>query len=259
MSNLIVTVHNDILVVGFHPQGIDTATLFNSINQELTQLVRQTPYRRVLLNLENLAHLTSEIIGQIISVANLCKSHNIDFRVYNANAEIRQVFDIMRIDVLMRVIPKGDDPFASFDDGVARTGPRESVNVDDLATAADKGDAAAMVKLGDVYANGSYEEQDPKVAYGWYHKAAKAGDALGQYRTGFCNTFGMGVAVDLEEATEWFLLAAEQEHAESQYMVGVIHCYGLLGDVDEKKAEQWYKRSLANGCSKAETELNRWK
>ena len=85
-----------------------------------------------------------------------------------------------------------------------------------LRESADKGLVWSMNDLGNIYQEGVVVEQDSKVAYGWYLKAAMAGDAAAQWAVARMNEFGEGVPVDLEEAEKWYLPAAEQGYADSK-------------------------------------------
>lgn len=260
MPSLNLSINQNALTVSFNESEYSASDQIQNVGAELHQAIKQAPYKRVILDLKGLEYISSEMIGQFISANNLCKSLGVEMRLWSVPPEIKQVLDIMHLEKVLKIVKKGSDPFDSFVETKSKPqGRAEVANVDELATKAEGGDTSAMVELGEVYQVGAIEEQDNGAAYGWFHKAAKLGDAEGQYRTGFCKAFGIGVESDIDQAMEWYMLAAEQNHAEAQYMVGVVHCYGLVGEVNEAEAEKWYKKSLANGCEKAEEELNRWK
>ena len=78
---------------------------------------------------------------------------------------------------------------------------------------ADRGDAAAQVSLGLMYANGQGVPQDYVTAAGWYRKAAEQGDATAQLSLGAMYADGRGVPQNNAAAAGWFRKAADQGDA----------------------------------------------
>jgi len=69
---------------------------------------------------------------------------------------------------------------------------------------AEKGDAAAQAKLGDMYgASGPYKS-DPQEALRWYRKAADQGNAYALRAVGDAYLSGRGVPKDREEARRFY-------------------------------------------------------
>ena len=63
---------------------------------------------------------------------------------------------------------------------LAGVGPHYSTFSSTLAKA-NKGDAKAMFKLGNMYRHGQGEEKNPTKAFEWYEKAATQGHKISQY------------------------------------------------------------------------------
>ena len=99
-------------------------------------------------------------------------------------------------------------------DNNSRCPPRRSTEqllADFLAivASAEKGDAKAQLRLGDVYERGLYYvPRDYAAAASWYRKAAEQGDALAQSELARVYYIGRGVAQDYVLAYMWFSLAA---------------------------------------------------
>jgi TPR repeat protein len=74
--------------------------------------------------------------------------------------------------------------------------------------AADQGNIAAEIRLGDLYRDGRGVTRDMLQATGWYRKAADAGDAGAQGTLGLLYSVGMGVQQDYIEAYYWLTLAS---------------------------------------------------
>lgn len=100
--------------------------------------------------------------------------------------------------------------------------------------------------------------------------AAKKGDAQAQNELGWAYFHGEGVAVDKEESMRWHRKAAEQGHAPSQYAFAVAHIYDAMPRVNEVsevestlepwtgntlKATDWLQKAAEQGYVHAQWEL----
>jgi TPR repeat protein len=74
--------------------------------------------------------------------------------------------------------------------------------------AADQGNVAAQIHLGDFYRDGRGVARDMEQAVAWYRKAADQGDAGAQGTLGLLYSVGMGIPRDDVEAYYWLSLAA---------------------------------------------------
>jgi TPR repeat protein len=83
--------------------------------------------------------------------------------------------------------------------------------VDQYRKAADRGDAAAQVELGNMYKYGQGVAQNYAETAKWYRKAADRGDAKAQFDLGRMYEEGQGVPQDYLYAHMWFNLAAAHQ------------------------------------------------
>ena len=120
----------------------------------------------------------------------------------------------------------------------------------DLKTLAEKGDAAAQVKLG------AGLERDAKwsAAAEWYRKAAVQGNPEGQTQLGRLVLGGRpaakpgeGVATNRTEGFQWFLKAANQDYAPAQFEAGRCLQAGMGTARDLVEAYKWYELALKKG------------
>ena len=86
----------------------------------------------------------------------------------------------------------------------------ETVQISDLRSKAEQGDAEAQYNLGMLYYEGHGVRQDYATARHWWEQAAAQGTALAQYRLGVLYQKGRGVPQDDATAREWFEKAAAQ-------------------------------------------------
>jgi TPR repeat protein len=111
-----------------------------------------------------------------------------------------------------------------------------------LRAAADKGDAAAQLKVGRMYATGDGASQDTTEAVTWYRKAANQGLAEAQFTLGDVLQTGTGVEGSTDLAAKEFEKAAAQGHVEAMKRLGKIlenrHDFAGAGTYYEKAAEK---------------------
>jgi TonB family protein len=88
--------------------------------------------------------------------------------------------------------------------------------VEQLRLAADKGDAQAQKRLGDLYSGGAGVAQDAVQAVLWYRKAAEQGDAPAQFNLALLMYGGVGTLKDFVGAYKWFNIAAARAAGDSR-------------------------------------------
>lgn len=75
---------------------------------------------------------------------------------------------------------------------------------------AQKGNAQAMVNVGEMYAYAIGVPEDYAEAVRWFRRAAETGDAVGQFSLGFMYENGRGVPQNITEARRLYTLSANQ-------------------------------------------------
>jgi TPR repeat protein len=124
----------------------------------------------------------------------------------------------------------------------------------DLA-AAERGDAAAQYKLGNMYARGQSVTRDDGQAVSWLHKAADQGHAAAQYGLASMYASGRGVSKDDGLALQWLRRAADQGHAAAQDVLGIFYAQGRGTPRDDVAAVEWLRKSADQGYADAENNL----
>ncbi|MDE7453839.1 MAG: sel1 repeat family protein [Clostridia bacterium] len=82
------------------------------------------------------------------------------------------------------------------------------MNIDEIITLAEKGDADAQFRLALYYESDCPERDFGKAVY-WYTKSAEQGNAHALNNLGICYYNGQGVAENAEEAKKLWLKAKE--------------------------------------------------
>jgi TPR repeat protein len=119
-------------------------------------------------------------------------------------------------------------------------------SVQTTTRAARKGDAAAQLRLGEMYDLGDGVPQDYTEAVKWYRLSAEQGNAAARFALAEMYKNGDGVAKDIQAAIKWYRLAAEQNYAMAQLLLGVLYESGTGVKQSVGEAARWY-RLAANG------------
>ena len=112
--------------------------------------------------------------------------------------------------------------------------------VDQYRKSAEKGNAEAQRKLGEMYQNGSGVKRDLPEAAKLYLKAAEQGNARAQYELGLMYNAGVGVRLDYAEAYKWYTLSAmhgAKEADKSREMLARHMSEDQIADGEQRAAD----------------------
>ena len=139
---------------------------------------------------------------------------------------------------------------------VVRESQSESRGIDPaLLAGAERGDAKAQSKLGDLYYNGQGVPQDYTQAADWYRKAAEQGNAAAQAHLGFAYYKGQGVPLDYAQAATWSRKAAEQGNAGAKVTLGLLYGRGQGVPQNYAQANFWFQEAAEQGDATAQFNL----
>jgi TPR repeat protein len=143
--------------------------------------------------------------------------------------------------------------FATRDSKAPVPGSTQTVDVSQIRTKAEGGDAEAQNSLGLLYTKGQGLEQNYTQAAKWYRLAADQGNAGAQASLGELYEAGQGgVPRNDTEAAKWYRLAAEKGSSRGQYNLAVLYVMGRGVNHDEAEALKWYLRAAEQGESLAQ-------
>lgn len=110
---------------------------------------------------------------------------------------------------------------------------------------ADLGSVLSQINLGNHYFHGrgiaaeNFQEENHKIAFDLFEKAARAGNDLGQYRLAICYRNGYGTVQNCQKVQEYYELAANQGLAiaktELDEFTTLIYNYTKPEEMDRKK------------------------
>jgi S1-C subfamily serine protease len=124
-----------------------------------------------------------------------------------------------------------------------------------LNQSADRGNTAAMVNIGQMFAGGVGVVKNEALALTWYRRAADKGNAEGQNALGRLYETGQGVPQDFAEALKWYRLAADQNNASGQNNLGNLYATGHGVPTDPVEAVRLFRLSADQGNAFAQANL----
>ena len=131
----------------------------------------------------------------------------------------------------------------------------ESVSLEALKAAAERGDPGAQFWLGWRYGRGLGVPPTRDEANKWMRSAADQGLVEAQYQMGLMAELepaadGQSITGNYAVAAEWFQKAAEGDHADAMLHLGDLYYYGKLGH-NHPEAAKWFRRAADQGQGKA--------
>ena len=119
--------------------------------------------------------------------------------------------------------------------------PPERPRVDKapLLTAAQAGDAVAMVELASAYDRDYDDNAAPAQAFRWYKAAADAGEPRGMFGLGQAYRYGKGVGQDKARGVDWLLRAARAGNVTAMHNLERIYRTGEGVKADPEQANHW--------------------
>ena len=133
--------------------------------------------------------------------------------------------------------------------------PDRQKATDLLKTAAGKGDAEALAKLGFLYEYGQAVRQDLPRAQEYYRKAAEAGHPMAQFKYAEALAEGVYPGKNIHDAIPWYQKSARGGCAQAFFKLGVFYHDGLAVQQDKKRAARLFLQAAKMGYVHAQYNL----
>jgi len=115
VARLQISSNKSVQIVEFADSRILDELNINEIGQTLDDLLKSHERPKLLLDFNNVDHLSSAALAMFITVNNLVKQLNGQLRMCNIRPQIFEVFVITRLNRLFKILPTREEAFASFD------------------------------------------------------------------------------------------------------------------------------------------------
>jgi TPR repeat protein len=122
-----------------------------------------------------------------------------------------------------------------------------------LAIAADRGEAEAMVNLGYLYARGHGVKADPALALQLYRRAAEMGDAEGMNAVGY--RLNYATPPDFTGAAHWYCMAVLSGNQRAMNNLALLFYAGRGVPENREEAKDLWRQAMERGSLNAQTNL----
>ncbi len=117
MHRLHIIDHKDIKIVSFIENKILDEANITEIGAALASLVETRQRPKLMLDFQNVDHLSSAALGMLINVNQKIKLQNGELRLANIKPQIIEVFMITRLNKLFKIFPNREAALESFSPG----------------------------------------------------------------------------------------------------------------------------------------------
>ena len=117
MHRLHIIDHKDIKIVSFIENKILDEANITEIGAALASLVEARQRPKLMLDFQNVDHLSSAALGMLINVNQKIKLQNGELRLANIKPQIIEVFMITRLNKLFKIFPNREAALESFSPG----------------------------------------------------------------------------------------------------------------------------------------------
>ncbi len=113
-SRLSVTHTGDIVTIKFLDRNILEEASIQQIGDEISSLIEASPNPKVLINFQDVEHLSSAALGTLITINNRIRQKGGQLRLSNIDAQIYEVFVITKLNKLFQIHDTAEAAAASF-------------------------------------------------------------------------------------------------------------------------------------------------
>ena len=135
------------------------------------------------------------------------------------------------------------------------TGARADMVFDFQMKLAERGNAEAQFKVGEMYETGRGVEKNLIEAKRWISKAAAQGNQAAGYKLLYYDLQNNGVTADNKDKLAELQAAAKDGNGDAQYYVGLMHSRGVGLRKNSTVALDWLGKASLVGVTAAETEI----
>lgn len=113
-SRLVVSEEGEITRISFVDRNILEEATIQQIGDEISALIERSGNPKILINFENVEHLSSAALGTLITINNKVRQKGGQLRLANIDPQIYEVFVITKLNKLFQIHDTADKALASF-------------------------------------------------------------------------------------------------------------------------------------------------
>ena len=113
-SRLVVSEQGEITRIAFIDRNILEEATIQQIGDEISSIIERSGNPKILINFENVEHLSSAALGTLITINNKVRQKGGQLRLSNIDPQIYEVFVITKLNKLFQIHDTTDKALASF-------------------------------------------------------------------------------------------------------------------------------------------------
>ncbi len=113
-SRLIVNREGDVYHIGFLDRNILEEVYIQAIATEINRVLDEAENPKVVINFENVEHLSSAVLGTLITINNRIKEQNGQLRLANIDAKVYEIFLITKLNQIFHIYETTQQAVQSF-------------------------------------------------------------------------------------------------------------------------------------------------
>jgi len=113
-SRLNITQEGDVTVIEFLDRNILDEASIQQIGDEMLRIVEQSESPKLLINFNNVDHLSSAALGTLITINNKVRQKDGQLRLTDIDPQIYEVFVITKLNKLFHIHKTVDEALKSF-------------------------------------------------------------------------------------------------------------------------------------------------
>ena len=113
-SRLVVSQEKGITRIGFVDRNILDEAAIQQIGDEIAGIIEQAAAPKLLINFDNVEHLSSAALGTLININNQVRNRGGQLRLCGIDPQIYEVFVITKLNQLFQIHDTAADAMATF-------------------------------------------------------------------------------------------------------------------------------------------------
>jgi len=113
-SRLTIQTSDQVIRIGFLDQSILEESAINNIGDQVADLLDRTPNPKLLIDFDNVDHLSSAALGMLITINNRVRAKAGQLRLATIDPQIYEVFAITKLNKLFHIYGSADEAMKSF-------------------------------------------------------------------------------------------------------------------------------------------------
>ncbi len=210
-------------------------TKLNEVDKDLGKQTPKTLYLRIMAQYKSLNY---DVYGNVPLLQALKKNVAQYVKVYGGQEALAdKLRDIYQIGEELKQYSDNPRTHAGIQ---ALKGMDTIVAVNEFTKATNEGDAEAMRNLAQI----AVSKEDYSKAMIMLINSADKGNAEAMLNIGQLYEWGWGVSIDGAKAVEWYTKAADNGKAEAMFTIGFLYAMGETVPQDQTNSTKWYIKAM---------------